>query len=117
MMKFNSEKHHRHSIRLKGYDYTQPGWYFVTIVVQNRQHLLGEIEDGRMILNTLGHIVKNEWIATSKLRNNIEIDEYIIMPNHLHGIIHILEKSVRAIGPIAPTKPTIKPNSLGSILG
>lgn len=90
-MKFDPEKHHRRSIRLKGYNYNQPGWYFVTIVVQGRRNILGEIVDGKINLNNFGHIVKNEWITTDKLRRNIELDEFIIMPNHLHGIIHITD--------------------------
>jgi putative transposase len=88
-MKFNSDKHHRKSIRLKGYDYTQPGWYFITICTQNREWLLGEITGGEMVLNTFGGIVRDEWLNTEKIRDNVELDAFVVMPNHFHGIIHI----------------------------
>jgi len=88
-MKFDPYKHHRRSIRLKEYDYAQPGWYFITVCSFNREFLFGNITDQQMILNAYGRIVEKEWIKTSKIRNNVFIDEYIIMPNHIHGIIVI----------------------------
>ncbi|MBN2425140.1 MAG: transposase [Calditrichaceae bacterium] len=90
-MKYNLDKHHRRSIRLKGYDYSQPGWYFITICVQNREMLFGDMVDGKIILNDAGELVKNEWIKTDSIRENINIDYYVIMPNHMHGIIQIIE--------------------------
>lgn len=61
-MKYNPDKHHRHSIRLKGYDYAQPGAYFITICTQNRACLFGEIVDGKMMLNDAGKMVDSEWL-------------------------------------------------------
>ncbi|MEB3120773.1 MAG: transposase [Snowella sp.] len=94
-MKFDPEKHHRRSIRLKNYDYSQPGYYFLTICTYQRQSWFGEIKNYRMYLNQIGKIVAEEWINTPKIRSNFELDEWIIMPNHLHGIViineHILE--------------------------
>jgi len=86
-MVYNSDIHHRRSIRLKGYDYSQPGLYFVTICTQNREHLFGEIADGEMVLNEFGKIARNEWMKTAEIRDNVELLEYVIMPNHIHGII------------------------------
>jgi len=82
----------RKSIRLKGYDYSQPGWFFLTICTQNRQPIFGDIIDEEMALNEFGKIMKSEWEKTEAIRNNIEIDQYIIMPNHLHGIIGIVDE-------------------------
>ncbi|MEO6903836.1 MAG: transposase [Bacteroidia bacterium] len=86
-MNYNSQIHHRRSIRLKGYDYSRAGLYFITICCNDRKCLFGEIRNRQMILNKYGTIAYNEWIKTSEIRNNIELDEFIIMPNHIHGII------------------------------
>lgn len=88
-MKYNPQIHHRKSIRLKGYDYSQAGLYFITICCQDRAHLFGYIENREMILNKYGEIAFSEWQATDKIRDNCQIHEYIIMPNHIHGIIEI----------------------------
>ncbi len=89
MAKYNPEIHNRRSIRLKGYDYSKEGLYFITICTQNREHLFGEIVDGKMILNEYGEIVKNKWYDLINHNNYIKLDEFIIMPNHIHGIIEI----------------------------
>ena len=81
--------HHRKSIRLKGYDYSQAGAYFVTICVKNKECLFGEIVNGEMILNAAGKIAFDEWNRTPEVRPNIELDAFVIMPNHMHGIIVI----------------------------
>ncbi len=80
---------HRRSTRLKSYDYSQPGAYFVTICAHNRDLLFGGIKDGMVVLNKYGEIVKKEWTRTAQIRVNIDIDIFVIMPNHLHGIIII----------------------------
>lgn len=87
MTQYNPDIHHRRSIRLKGYDYSQPGLYFITICTKNREHLFGRIENGIMLLNEFGEIANNEWLKTADIRDNVELLEYIIMPNHMHGII------------------------------
>lgn len=79
----------RRSIRLKNYDYSQQGSYFLTLVTQDRLHLFGKIEDGEMILNSVGKIVEEEWKKTLELRSNITLGQYIIMPDHMHMIITI----------------------------
>jgi putative transposase len=89
---FASKKaiHQRRSIRLKGYDYTQAGSYFITICTQSRECLFGEIANGKMGLNKFGKIARDEWLVTAELRNYIELGEWVVMPNHFHGIIMIV---------------------------
>jgi REP element-mobilizing transposase RayT len=91
-MTFDPEKHHRRSIRLTDYDYSQPGAYFVTLCTYKRQCWFGEIENDRMYLNQIGKIVANEWLRTAEIRSNFQLDEWIIMPNHLHGIVIIVDR-------------------------
>lgn len=88
-MPFNPDEHHRRSIRLRDYDYSQAGAYYITICVYNREYLFGDIIDRELRPNEYGKIAENKWIKTFQLRNNIEMDEFIIMPNHFHGIIII----------------------------
>jgi len=90
-MKYNPQKHHRHSIRLKEYDYSQAGAYFVTLVAQDRACLFGEIVNEEMVLNAAGKMVKTVWESMSTRFPNIELGTYIIMPNHFHGIVVIHE--------------------------
>ena len=89
-MKTNPQKHHRRSIRLRGYDYSQPGWYFVTICTQNHTILLGQIENGKMQCNEAGKIVQKYWLEIPNQYPNVVLDEFMVMPNHLRGIIHII---------------------------
>ncbi|MCU0436793.1 MAG: hypothetical protein MUC49_02700 [Raineya sp.] len=88
-MKFNQELHHRRSVRLKNYDYSQEGIYFITICTHNKECLLGEIENSNMYLNKFGEVVKNCWLEIPKHYPNTILDEFVIMPNHIHGIIEI----------------------------
>ncbi|HGO5824538.1 TPA: transposase [Mannheimia haemolytica] len=89
---FDPKKHHRRSIRLKGYDYSQEGLYFLTICCKNRECLFGEIINQDIKLNRLGQMVYREWLNTKNIRNNIELLNFVIMPNHLHAIIQIIQK-------------------------
>ena len=91
-MNYVSEKHHRKSIRLTGYDYSQPGAYFVTICTWNRECLFGEISNDEVVLKEYGQVVMQEWINTGKLRPNVELDTYVVMPNHFHGILIINDR-------------------------
>jgi putative transposase len=92
MTSSNSHLHHRRSIRLKGYDYTLPGAYFITLVTWQRDCLFGTLTDGKMQLSALGKIVQDEWMRSILIRKEILIheDEYVIMPNHLHAIVWIV---------------------------
>ena len=76
----------RRSIRLQGYDYSQAGAYFVTICTQNRECLFGEIVNGGMRLNAIGQIAADQWYAIPQRFADIELDEFVVMPNHIHGI-------------------------------
>ncbi len=91
MNNYNPTIHHRRSIRLKGYDYSQAGLYFITICCQDRVCRLGKIENGVMICNELGEIAYREWMKTAELRPQIELDAFMVMPNHIHGILKINE--------------------------
>jgi putative transposase len=85
---------HRRSIRLKGYDYSQDGLYFITICTQNRACLFGNIVNGEMILNEYGQIAFNEWMKTTEIRTNVELGDFVVMPNHFHGIVRIFGRGV-----------------------
>ena len=90
-MRYDPLRRHRRSIRLKGYNYARPGAYFVTICVQGRLCLLGEIVGGDMARNDAGRMVEEWWRKLPDKFPIVEIDQYIVMPNHMHGIIVITE--------------------------
>jgi len=96
VMTYDPDIHKRHSIRLKDYDYSQAGAYFVTICSWQRECLFGEIIDDAMVLNDLGRIVADEWDRTPELRSNVDLDVWTIMPNYFHGIILIHDATVGA---------------------
>ena len=88
-MPYNPTRHDRRSIRLKGYDYTSPGAYFLTLCTHQRQCLFGGIVDGVMHLNAWGQIVERDWLAIPNHNSHVELDEFVVMPNHFHGILII----------------------------
>jgi len=92
-MKYDPDKHHRRSIRLKDYDYSQQGVYFVTICAHLRECLFGDVVNGAMVLNDYGRIVEQEWLQTGMTRPYIELDAFVVMPNHFHGIVCITDDS------------------------
>ena len=101
-MKFDAEKHHRHSMRLLGYDYAQVGAYFVTSVTKDRVCLFGEIFDGEMRLNDGGRMIEQWWFELNRKFSTVETDEFVVMPNHFHGIVVIAGVTVGAdlrVGP------------------
>jgi putative transposase len=83
-----SSPHHR-SIRLPGYDYSQAGAYFVTIVAQDRRCLFGSVKDGEMELNSVGKMVEKVWLEIPEHFDGVNVGIFIVMPNHIHGIIEI----------------------------
>lgn len=97
----------RQSIRLQGYDYSQAGAYFVTVCTQNRECLFGDIVNGEMRLNEAGRIVADEWLKTAEIRDEIELDECVVMPNHFHGILVIYDRGGTAPG-TARRAPTVE---------
>jgi putative transposase len=96
-MKYDPERHHRRSIRLSGWDYASAGAYFVTICTHERLCLFGEVVDGQMRLNPWGEIVQEEWFRSADIRREIVLhrDEFVVMPNHVHGIIWITDHGGR----------------------
>ncbi|MBO1048762.1 MAG: transposase [Dolichospermum sp. DEX182a] len=91
-MSYNPQIHHRRSIRLKDYDYTQEGAYFITICTKNKQCIFGDIKQGEMQLNLLGTIARDYWQEIPQHFPHIKLDIFVIMPNHIHGILWIIEK-------------------------
>ncbi len=118
-MSYDPNRHHRQSIRLRGYDYTQAGAYFVTIVAHERACLFGEIIDGVMHLNDAGRMVDAAWTALPQRFPAIELDAWITMPNHLHGIIVV--GATLVVAPDAVDVPdragTSPAPTLGDIVG
>jgi len=122
-MKYNQDKYHRRSIRLKGYDYSQAGAYFLTICTHGRECLFGEIVDGEMRLNDAGLFVKQCWFDIPRHFPHAELDAFVVMPNHVHGII-VITDSVGAkdfsplFSPLPATHtPLISPpRTIGSIV-
>lgn len=88
-MSYDPDKHHRKSIQRKHYDYSQAGFYFVTVVTQHRQHVFGEVQNGVMIKNAAGEMVENIWYDLPERFPQVELDAFVVMPNHIHGIIVI----------------------------
>jgi REP element-mobilizing transposase RayT len=86
---FDPDRHHRRSIRLRNYDYAQAGAYFVTVCTHNRECLFGEVVDGKMQLNAAGQMVEQCWLAIPEHFPHVELDAFVVMPNHIHGIVVI----------------------------
>ena len=135
-MTYNPNIHHRRSIRLKDYDYSQAGAYFATLCAWQRECLFGDVVDGVMALNDAGKIVAEEWERIENVRDTVVLDEFVVMPNHFHAIIFLTDavgamptarpetatisfvdavktKGGRAVG-VAPTGPS--PGSIGAIM-
>jgi len=115
--------HRRRSIRLKDYDYSQPGSYFVTLCTHGHECLFGDITDGEMVLNNVGEIVEKCLIEIPGYYQNVELDKWTIMPNHVHAIIVIYPDNnivgARHASPLRIYKSKIhgpKSNSIGSIV-
>jgi REP element-mobilizing transposase RayT len=87
---------HHTSRRTDGWDYTQPAAYFVTMCTENRARLFGAVRRGRMILNVLGRIVAAEWQQSEEIRDRVHLDAFVVMPNHLHGIVVFADPDVDA---------------------
>ncbi len=86
-MPYDPDKHHRRSIRLKGYDYRQQGMYFVTVCVQGRVCHFGEVVEGQMCLSENGRRTQQVWLGLPERFAVVELDEWMIMPDHIHGIL------------------------------
>ena len=105
-MTYDPERHHRRSIRLPGYDYTAPGAYFVTLCVQDGVCALGEIVEGQMMPSEESRIVEACWADLPNHYPHVRLDAFVVMPNHVHGIIVLVgEGTVGAGLKPAPTSP------------
>lgn len=116
MNNYNPAIHHNRSIRLQGYDYSQDGLYFITICLQNRLHLFGDVVDGNMVFTDAGSIAIQCWMDIPKHFPNTILHQYIIMPNHVHGIIQILNNASDNITNKKNQFQKIIPRSIGSIV-
>jgi len=120
-MQYDPFKDRRRSIRLKGYDYAKEGAYYVTMVAQNRLCLFGDVVNAEMILNDAGEMLQSQWFALPERFPNVEFDEFVVMPNHFHGIVVITDntrdgENKRARTRRAPTTPTRDSDSVGATL-
>jgi len=97
--KYGPKIYNRHSVRLLGYDYASAGYYFVTICTQDRKRLFGRIRDQKMELNGLGRIARDELLKTPLIRPNTDIDAWVVMPDHIHMIMHIQKDANHSEGP------------------
>jgi putative transposase len=88
-MTYDARLHHRRSIRLKDYDYAQQGAYYLTICIHERRFCLGEVEAGQVRLSDAGQMVNSWWVELAEKFKGIELDYYVVMPNHIHGIVVI----------------------------
>ncbi len=96
-MNYNPKIHHRRSIRLKGYNYSQAGLYFITLCTQDSLHLFGEITNDEIVLNDSGMMIEKWWNELKNRFPNIELDEFVIMPNHFHGVIQIINTTPTSV--------------------
>jgi REP-associated tyrosine transposase len=101
-MRYDTDKNRRRSIRLSRYDYRRAGAYFITVCAKDRESIFGEIKEGDMELNALGRAVMDEWLRIATLRSGVELDAFVVMPNHIHGIVFLNDKEGTARR--APTK-------------
>jgi REP element-mobilizing transposase RayT len=92
-MVYHPAYHHRRSIRLRGYDYSQAGAYFITICVQGRECSLGHIEAGQMIPSTIGTLAQDQWNALPQRFPTVDLDAFTLMPNHIHGILLLTDST------------------------
>ena len=113
-MKYNPKIHHRRSIRLKGYDYSRPGAYFATICTHNRQCLFGRIADGQMALNNAGLTAVQCWQAIPDHFPHVQLDAFVVMPNHVHGILFIVDTAAGAKNVGAKNFSPLQPANAGA---
>ena len=104
-------KYHRRSIRLKGYDYSRAGAYFITICTYNRECIFGDVIDKKMKLNEYGEIVESQWLKTPVMRPDVRLGEFVIMPNHFHGIVVIAGNGMGKpqCGDVSPDRMDVSP--------
>lgn len=114
-MAADQPRHHRRSIRLKGYDYASAGAYFVTICTANRAYLFGEVAQGEMHLNDLGRVVAACWVELPSHYPHVQLDAFVVMPNHVHCVIFLADRATKGgrvegwVGLTGPVGTGLKP--------
>ena len=124
-MPYDPNRHHRRSIRLKGYDYSQAGAYFITLCTQDRACLFGRVVNGEMRLNDAGRMVLAEWNRLPERFPQVVLDAFVVMPNHVHGILVITDPAPTAgatVGATVGATPTVGATTwvaptVGNIIG
>ena len=117
-MPYDPDKHDRQSTRLPEWDYRTPAAYFVTVCTHDRVCLFGEVVRGRMSLNAYGRVVTAEWRRTERVRDNVMLDAFVVMPNHVHGIIVITaDGGASTDGDVSPDSSGILPDGTGANRG
>ena len=96
-MNYSQKRFNRHSIRTKGHDYSKSGWYFVTICTHNKEYYFGNIKNGTVIISDIGYIVIKSWLEIPHHFDHVQLDEFIVMPDHMHGIIYIKKNCARGV--------------------
>ena len=115
-MTCNPDKHERRSIRLRDYDYSQAGAYFITICTHKKEYAFGDIRDGKIELAAIGKIASKYWIEIPEHFDAVELDEFVVMPNHIHGIVIINHVGVQNFEPLRHKYQHVIPKSIGSII-
>ncbi|MDR1679340.1 MAG: transposase [Prevotellaceae bacterium] len=127
-MSYNPDIHHRRSVRLREYDYAQAGLYFITICVQNHKCVFGNIVNDEIILNEYGRMANDCWLEIPQHYQNVVLHEFVIMPNHIHGILEIADVGVEYFRPDNETgnkrvenirplrRPNCEPGTIGAIV-
>lgn len=116
-MKYHPNRHRRRSIRLKGHDYSQAGAYFVTVCTQHQACLFGDVAHGEMWLNAAGRAVKQCWADMTRHFPHVELDEFVVMPNHVHGIVVIVDTVGAMHASPLPYPASPKKRSIGAVVG
>jgi putative transposase len=118
-MAYNPQIHHRRRVRLMGWDYARAWWYYVTVCSANRLCIFGQVKNDCMVNSDIGKIVEEEWLRTPIIRPEVELDAYVIMPNHVHAIIVINEtrkEDIQCVGTHGRASLRRAPRSLGSLI-
>ena len=116
-MSYDHHRHHRRSIRQRGYDYSQAGTYFITICTQGPACLFGKIVDGKMLFNATGRLVDECWNDIPAHFPHVELDEFAVMPNHVHGILSIIETvGAKNVSPLPSQQRPGTSKTIGSII-
>jgi REP element-mobilizing transposase RayT len=111
-MQYDPSIHHRRSMRLATWDYRDCGAYFVTICTHNRIPLFGRFTGDQLSLNAFGKVAEEEWQVTPDLRSEVALDAFVVMPNHVHGIVWIQRDAVAALAPTTGMRASLLPSSV-----